>query len=125
MRDGIVLSDGKDTLIVNQLSYYESIKWLIVKYTGVSYQEANACVEQRISFFEGIDNLLSASLESHSWPYYYTAMDMFFGSHIQAKPVLPPPDTPEGLALYEKNEADILREHGLNDPIIWESDRNH
>ncbi len=121
MRDNIILSDGKDTIIVNQLSYCELIKWLIVKYAGVSYQEANACVEQRISFFERIDNFLSASLESHDWPYYYTAMDLFFGGHIHAEPVLPPPDTPEGLDLYEKIEADILQERKLKEPIIWES----
>ena len=54
MRDNITLSDGKDTIIVNQRSYCELIKWLIVKYTGVSYQEAAACVEQHISFFEGL-----------------------------------------------------------------------
>ena len=121
MRDNIVLSDGTDTIVVNQLSYCELIKWLIVKYTGVSYQEAAACVEQHIPFFEGIDNFLSASLESHSWPYYYTAMDLFFGGHIHAQPVLPPPDTPERLGLYEKIEESILREHSLKEPIIWES----
>ena len=121
MCDNIILSDGKDTIIVNQRSYCELIKWLIVRYAGVSYQEAAACVEQRIPFFEGIDNFLSASLEGHDWPYYYTAMDMFFGGHIHAKPVLPPPDTSEGLDLYEKIEADILQEHNLKEPIIWES----
>ena len=121
MRDNIVLSDGTETIVVNQLSYCELIKWLIVKYTGVSYQEADSCVEQHIPFFEGIDNFLSASLESHSWPYYYTAMDLFFGGHTHAKPVLPPPDTPERLGLYEKIEENILREHNLKEPIIWES----
>lgn len=121
MRDNITLSDGKDTIIVNQRSYCELIKWLIVRYAGVSDQEAAACVEQRIPFFEGIDNFLSAALESHGWPYYYTAMDMFFGGHIHARPVLPPPDTPEGLELYETIEDGILREHDLKEPIIWES----
>ena len=90
MRDNIVLSDGTETIVVNQLSYCELIKWLIVKYTGVSYQEAAACVEQHISFFD-------------------------------AEPVLPPPDTPERLGLYEKIEENILREHNLKEPIIWES----
>ena len=121
MKDNIVLSDGTDTILVNQLSYYELIKWLIVKYTGVTDQEADVCLEQRIPFFESIDTFLSASLESNDWTYYYTAMDMFFGSHIHAKPVLPPPDTPEGLELYERIEGEILREHNLKEPIIWES----
>ena len=55
MRDNIILSDGTDIVIVNQYSCCELFKWLIVEYAGVSYQQANACVETRIPFFEGID----------------------------------------------------------------------
>ncbi len=118
MRDGIVLSDGEENVIVNQRSYCELIKWLIVEYTGVSYQEASGCVEQRLPFFESINSVLDAALESHDWPYYYTAMRMYFG-HAPVKTILPPPDQPEGLSLYQKIEADILDHHHLSEPIIW------
>ena len=120
MRDGLVLTDGDGTVTINQRSYCELIKWLIVEYAGVSYQEASACVELRAPFFESICTPEDAALESHYWPYYYAAMDMFFGGQIYAKPVLPPPDTPEGFELYEKIEADILREHNLKDPVRWD-----
>ncbi|MDE6954815.1 MAG: hypothetical protein K2P18_03505 [Oscillospiraceae bacterium] len=119
MRDNIILSDGTDIVIVNQYSCCELFKWLIVEYAGVSYQQANACVETRIPFFEGIDTFLSASLHGHDWPYYYSAMDMYFGNHLPENAILPPPDSPEGLALYENIEAGILRKHNLKEPIIW------
>ncbi len=65
MHDNIILSDGTDTVIINQYSCCELFKWLIVEYAGVSYQQANACVETRIPFFEGIDTFSSASLHGH------------------------------------------------------------
>lgn len=120
MRDGIILTDKDSSVTVNQYSYCELIKWLIVEYAGISYHEASTCVEQHISFFESICAPIDVALEEHNWPYYYTAMDIYFGGHLRAEPVQTPPDTLAGLALYKRLEMDILRKHNLKEPFIWE-----
>ena len=122
MRDNVVLSDGTDTVIVNQRSYCELIKWLLVEYLGVSYEAASLRVEQKADFFASLDNMTAAALESHSWPYYYTAMDLYLGgcgTLQDAVPLLPPPDTKGGLNLYADLEQRIRTAHNLKEPIEW------
>lgn len=116
MKDGIVLTDGEEQVTVNLRSYCELIKWLIVAYAGVSYDEASACVDRHRDYFERVGRAaLAASLESHSWPYYYLAMDFYFGDHRRAVSVKPPPEGQEGRKLYMEIENRILREHGLRE----------
>lgn len=72
MRDHVLVSDGENTAVVNQRSFCELIKWLLVEYLGVSYEAASLRVEEKADFFASLDNVMSAALESHNWPYYYT-----------------------------------------------------
>ena len=122
MRDHILVSDGKNTVIVNQRSFCELIKWLLVEYLGVSYEAASLRVEEKADFFASLDNVMSAALESHNWPYYYTALDLYLGGHGPAQAeagILPSPNTPEGLDLYVDIERTILIAHHLKEPIEW------
>ena len=124
LRDGIVLTDGRDTVIYNQRSYCRLLQGLIAAYTTASPAEAAACVEAHRGYFTGIDDVLSASLESHSYPYYYAAVELYFGVHPAPveHPDLtgPPPDSPEGAALYREVEERILSEEGMREPFEWE-----
>ena len=123
-RDGIVLTDGRDTVIYNQRSYCRLLQGLIAAYTTASPAEAAACVEAHRGYVTGIDDVLSASLESHSYPYYYAAVELYFGVHPAPveHPDLtrPPPDSPEGAALYREGEERILSEEGMREPCEWE-----
>lgn len=119
MKDGIVVTDGDEMMIVNQYSYCELVKWLIVEYVGVSYAQASVRVNEYIDYFASIQTISEVDFETHDWPYYYLAMTFYYGDYRKAKPIKPEPNTPEGLALYEKIEADILDKHDIKEPFIW------
>ena len=51
MRDHVLVSDGKNTVIVNQRSFCELIKWLLVEYLGVSYEAASLRVDEKADCF--------------------------------------------------------------------------
>lgn len=118
MKDVIVVTDKEYKIIINQYSYYELVKWLIVEYAGVSYEEASICISRHRDYFESIDTVSDALLEEHDWPYYYLAMTLYFGDSTNAKPVKIPPDTPEGRKIYKEIEDRILLEHNLKEPFI-------
>ncbi len=124
MKDGIVIENGKNgRIIVNQKSFCELVKWIIVEYIGISYDAASMAVEDRSSYFETITTVEDATFVGHDWPYFYTAMDMYFGEHshsIDKFIVKERPDAPNGLERYKKIESDILYRLGLNEPIVWE-----
>lgn len=120
MKDNIILSDESGQIVVNLHSYCEFLKWLIVEYVGVSYEEANSCIEQHLDFFDNFDiTIMRVALESHSWPYYYLAMDFYFGDHRKATTIKPPPDTKKDLDLYIEIENRILNEHNLKEPFVY------
>ena len=119
MKDNIILSDEKGQIVINLRSYCELLKWLIVEYVGVSYKEANSCVEQHSNYFDDFElTTMRATLESHSWPYYYLAMDFYFEDYRKATTIKPSPDMREGLTLYMEIENRILNEHNLKDPFL-------
>lgn len=114
--------DRGEKVIINPKSFRELIKWLIVEYVGVSYEKASVSVEQRTPYFEGINSLKDAYFVGHDWPYFYTAMDIYFGGHghdIDVFLINERPDAPGGLELYGKIEKAILCEHDLKEPVVW------
>lgn len=120
MKDHIVVSDANDTVVINLRSYCELLKWLIVEYIGVSYDVANAAIEKRCDYFENFEiSILRASLENHNWPYYFTAMSLYFGDYRIATPIIMPPNTSEGTDLYVEIENRIMEEHNLKEPFDW------
>ena len=120
MKDNVVVSDGNNTVVVNLQSYCELLKWLIVEYIGVSYDEASIGIEKHRDYFEDFDmSIISVSLESHDWPYYFAAMSLYFGDYHKAISIIIPPCTSEGTELYREIEKRILNEHGLNEPFEW------
>ena len=124
MPDNIVLfNEQHEKVIINQKSFCELIKWLIVAYIGVSYDVAHKAVEDKGSFFENLNDVESAGFAGHDWPYFYLAMDIYFSSHehsIDKFLIRKRPDFPGGLEIYQKIENDILHEHNLKEPITWE-----
>lgn len=123
MQDGIVIETEKNgRIIINQESFCELVKWIIVEYVGVPYDIASRAVENRLSYFEAITTVEDAGFVGHDWPYFYTAMDMYFGEHsrsIDKFLMKKRPDLPDGLKLYEEIEKDILCRFGLKEPIEW------
>ncbi len=115
MKDGLLLLDENGWAVANLYSYCELLKWLLVEYLGISYDEASRSIESHSDYFENF-NVFDVLYEVHSkWPFYYAAMDLNFGDEIcQAKTVIPPPDTPEGIRLYceiEKREPRTALSH--------------
>lgn len=124
MQDGIAIEDEKSgRIIINQKSFCELVKWIIIEYVGVSYDAVSIAVENRRSYFETITTVEDAAIIGHDWPYFYTAMDIYFGEHshlIDKFLIKERPDSPDGLNLYEKVEHSILHKHDLKEPIEWE-----
>ncbi len=119
MKDDIVVTDGNEIVIVNQYSYCELVKWLIVEYVGICYEQASICVNAHIDYFASIKTMSEVCFETHDWPYYYLAMTFYYGDYRKANPIKPEPNTPEGLSFYEKIEADIFDKHNIKEPFIW------
>ncbi len=118
MQDGVVVTDGNETVIVNQYSYCELVKWLIVAYVGISYAEASRCIAKHTDYFASIQTMSQVDFETHDWPYYYLAMTLYYGDYRKATPIEPEPNSPAGLARYETIEETILKQHHLKEPFV-------
>lgn len=119
LQDNVHLIDEEGEVILNQHSYSELIKYLIVEFVGVTYTEASNIVDHSY-ISKPFDNVLSVSIESHNWPYYYTAMLLYYGNIEElikrGIPDKPPTDT---LDDYYKIEERIMEEHHLKEPFEW------
>ncbi len=118
VKDGLLLLDENGWAVANLYSYCELLKWLLVEYLGISYDEASRSIKSRSDYFENF-NVFDVLYEAYSkWPFYYAAMDLHFGGEThQAKIVIPSPDTPECIRLYCEIEKRIREEHHLKLPF--------
>lgn len=112
LKDGIVLDDGGDRIVVNQYSFCELIKHLLTYYVGISYENASEMVDHS-HLAEPISSIMDAGLLGHEYPYYW-AMSLYYGDMYWEKGI---PPQPEDLAAYFELENSILKQYGLKEPF--------
>lgn len=112
LMDGIVFYDGQDKVIFNQYSFCELIKYLLVEFVGISYEDASNQVDHS-SLAEPISDVMEIYLLNHELPYYW-AMCLYYGNCYWQKGI---PSQPEDLEAYTALENQIIKEHLLNDPF--------
>lgn len=112
LEDGVVLENDEGKVTVNQYSFCELIKHLLVHYAGVSYAEASALVDGS-HLAEPIADAMSACLFSHEYPYFW-AMSLYYGGMYWEKGI---PAQPEDMDAYFRLEDEIIRRHNLREPF--------
>lgn len=114
LKDGVILEDGGNRIVVNQYSFCELIKHLLTHYTGISYESASETVAQS-HLAEPISSVMDAGLLGHEYPYYW-AMLLYYGEMYWEKRV---PAQPDDLTAYFELENSIMRRYHLNDPFEY------
>ena len=112
LKDGVVLEDDSDRIIVNQYSFCELIKRLLTHYVGISYEDASKMVAQS-HLAEPISNVMDAGLLGHEYPYYW-AMNLYYGEAYWEKGI---PAQPDDLEAYFELENIIMKHYNLNEPF--------
>ena len=112
LKDGVVLEDDSDRIIVNQYSFCELIKRLLTHYVGISYEDASKMVAQS-HLAEPISNVMDAGLLGHEYPYYW-AMNLYYGEAYREKGI---PAQPDDLEAYFELENSIMKHYNLNEPF--------
>ena len=112
LKDGVVLEDDSDRIIVNQYSFCELIKRLLTHYVGISYEDASKMVAQ-FHLAEPISNVMDAGLLGHEYPYYW-AMNLYYGEAYWEKGI---PAQPDDLEAYFELENSIMKHYNLNEPF--------
>ena len=108
LKDGVVLEDDSDRIIVNQYSFCELIKRLLTHYVGISYEDASKMVAQS-HLAEPISNVMDAGLLGHEYPYYW-AMNLYYGEAYWEKGI---PAQPDDLEAYFELENSIMKHYNL------------
>lgn len=112
LKDGIVLEDNGDRIVVNQYSFCELLKHLLNYYVGISYEKASKIVSPSY-FAEPISSIEDAGLLGHEYPYYW-AMSLYYGHMYWEKGI---PAQPDDLTAYFELENSIIRQYNLNEPF--------
>ena len=112
LKDGVVLEDDSDRIIVNKYSFCELIKRLLTHYVGISYEDASKMVAQS-HLAEPISNVMDAGLLGHEYPYYW-AMNLYYGEAYWEKGI---PAQPDDLEAYFELENSIMKHYNLNEPF--------
>ena len=107
LKDGVVLEDDSDRIIVNQYSFCELIKRLLTHYVGISYEDASKMVAQS-HLAEPISNVMDAGLLGHEYPYYW-AMNLYYGEAYWEKGIPAQPDDLEAYFELENSIMNLLR----------------
>ena len=112
LKDGVVLENDEGKVTVNQYSFCELIKHLLVHYAGASYAEASKLVDGS-HLAEPIADAMSACLFSHEYPYFW-ATSLYYGGMYWEKGI---PAQPEDMDAYFRLEDEIIRRHNLREPF--------
>lgn len=112
LRDGVVLEDGEGKVTVNQYSFCELIKHLLVHYAGVVYAEASELVDGSY-IADPITDATAACLISHEYPYFW-AMNLYYGAMYWERGI---PAQPEDMEAYFRFEDEIIRRYNLKEPF--------
>ncbi|WP_305383282.1 hypothetical protein [uncultured Bacteroides sp.] len=114
LKDGIVLEDSGNRVIVNQYSFCELIKHLLTHYVGISYEKASKIVAQS-HLTKPISSVMDAGLLGHEYPYYW-AMNLYYGAMYWERGI---PTQPDDLTAYFELENSIMKRHNLNNPFEY------
>lgn len=113
LKDGVVLENDEGKVTVNQHSFCELIKHLLVHYAGLSYAETSKLVDGS-HLAEPIADAMSACLFSHEYPYFW-AMDLYYGAMYWERGIRRSPRTWTPIsALKTKSSAATISESPLN-----------
>ncbi len=112
LKDGVVLEDGRNRIVVNQYSFCELIKHLLTHYVGISYEKASKIVMQS-HLAKPVSSVMDAGLLRHEYPYYW-AMGLYYGAMYWEKGV---PAQPDDLTTYFELENSIIKQYKLNEPF--------
>ncbi len=112
LKDGIVLEDNNGKIVMNQYSFCELIKHLLVYYVGISYVKASEIVDSS-HLAEPIESAMDAGLLSHEYAYYW-AMSLYYGNRYWEKGISA---QPEDLAAYFKLEDSFMKQFHLKEPF--------
>ena len=116
LKDGIVLENNDDRIVVNQYSFCELIKHLLTHYVGISYETASEMVSQS-HLAKPVSTAMDAVLLSHELPYYW-AMNLYYGKLYWQKEI---PEQPEDMTAYFELENSIIDYYRLNEPFEYHS----
>lgn len=114
LKDGVVLEDSGDRIVVNQYSFCELIKHLLTHYVGISYENASRIVTQS-HLSEPISSVMDAGLLGHEYPYYW-AMSLYYGEMYWKKGISAQPDD---LTAYFELENSIIKHYNLSKPFEY------
>ena len=116
LKDGIVLEDSGNRIIVNQYSFCELIKHLLTHYVGIPYENASEMVSQSY-LAKPVSTVMDAILLSHEYPYYW-AMSLYYGKMYWQKGIL---EQPQDMSAYFELEDSIIDYYKLNEPFEYSS----
>lgn len=113
LKDGVILNDNNDIFVINQYSFCELIKHLLVYYVGISYTNASKIVDNS-HLAKPISSIIEASLLGHEYAYYW-AMSLYYGNMYWQKGI---PAQPDDLAAYFELEDSIIKQYDLKETLI-------
>lgn len=107
------MNDNTDKFVINQYSFCELIKHLLVYYTDISYANASKIVDGS-HLSKPISNITEASLLGHEYAYYW-AMNLYYGHMYWQKGI---PAQPNNLSAYFELEDSIIKQYNLKESLI-------
>lgn len=114
LKDGVVLENSGNRIVVNQYSFCELIKHLLTHYVGISYESASEMVSQS-HLAKPISSVMDAGLLGHEYPYYW-AMSLYYGNMYWEKGI---PTQPSDMKAYLELENSIRKRYNLNKPFEY------
>lgn len=112
LKDGVILENGGNRIIVNQYSFCELIKHLLTHYVGISYEKASKIVDES-HLAKPISSIMDAGLLRHEYPYYW-AISLYYGNMCWEKGI---PTQPDDMTTYFELEDSIIKHYHLNKPF--------
>lgn len=113
LKDGVVLNDNNDIFVINQYSFCELIKHLLVYYVSISYADASKIVDNS-PLAKPILSITEAYLLGHEYAYYW-AMNLYYGNMYWQRGI---PAQPDDLAAYFELEDSIIKQYNLKEELI-------
>ena len=115
LKDGIVLEDSESRIVVNQYSFCELIKYILVHYVDISYLDASEIVNNS-HLAKPIKSVMDAMLLGHEYAYYW-AMSIYYGHMYWEKGI---PSQPDDLKAYFEWEYNIMKQYNLKELLLFE-----
>ncbi len=115
LKDSVIFEYENGTLTVNQYSFCEIMKHIMVNYVNISYDEASKIVDNS-GFVEPIKDVMEAALLSHELEYYW-AIGLYYKDELFEKGIC---EEPENFDEYFAFLDDIMKKYNLKEPFEWD-----